>query len=591
MTLLQKNYDKNGLFHIEIESVFSPSVSKGFLPVRVTIRNSLQMDRTWNLDFAYDASWGEMIYRSNFSIPVKAGEEVIQELLVPVPTSVSSSSGYRQMTVGASSGGLPTERQTNSYNYSIEWPGIGISKRLADRNLNQLNSETSSRGTGADRFGMVFQADDLPGDWRGYTCLDVLMITDLEWQNVPPSARLAVLEWVRLGGHLEFYSSQSPVEVLKKEDFLTEGKSGNSLPYGLGKVSARQWDGQNLKAKEIIGRYRSTPNLAKHLANNYQSDWPLYDDFGTKSFNAVLVVLLLIAFGIVVGPINLFVLAKPGQRHKLFFTTPIISLIASLLILALILLSDGVGGSGMRRVLANLEPGPDEKRLYVIQEQFSRTGVLLGSGFRISDSAFLSPVMIPASAWNRLDTSQSPIAAYSLNGNTYRGDWYQSRSEQGHYLKTVRPTRSRIEIQEEPSADGAIPPRLFSSLEFPLAEFYYRDKHGQCWKARTGNITGGQEISLEKVEQEELQTWWTDQTSSFSRPLRNQAKKLTNELDHFFAISDNEAAGFTDTLGTIRWKDDLAVIHGGVLPSGTGAPSPESEAEVAGDKTPEEDAN
>ena len=44
---------------------------------------------------------------------------------------------------------------------------------------------------------------------------------------------------------------------------------------------------------------------------------------------------ILIAFGIIVGPVNLFVIARQGRRHRLFWTTPLISLIASLLLIAL----------------------------------------------------------------------------------------------------------------------------------------------------------------------------------------------------------------------------------------------------------------
>lgn len=589
VTLLQRNYDKDGLSRIEVESVFSPSVTKGLLPIRVTIRNSFAIDRTWNLDFNYGGSYGDINYRSNFTVSAKAGEEVVRELLVPVPSTImTTTSGYRQMNVTASSRGLPSERQSQSYNFATDWPDIAISKRLADRNMNRLNNEVSSRsGASADDFGAIFQPEELPGDWRAYTCLDALMISEAEWQDVPPSAKLAILEWNRLGGRLDFYTQKpKPVDFLKVANFIEAGGAGTSVNRGIGQIRAFNWNGQDLEAKKICDQVRTIPNRATYLANNYKRDWPLLGTFGSKNFNAILVVLLLIAFGIIVGPVNLFVLAKPGKRHKLFITTPIISLVASLLILALILLSDGIGGAGIRRVLANLEPDPNEKRLYVIQEQISRTGVLLGSGFRISDPVFLSPVMIPPSQWNRLDTSRAPVASYSLTGDTYRGDWYQSRSEQGHYLQSVRPTRSRIELQEESSADGATPPRLFSSLEFKLDEFYYRDRHGLCWKATAGNIAGGQEITLEQVEKSDLDAWWKKQTATFSAPIRAMANKLTNERDHFFAISSSEDAGFTETLGTIRWKDDLAVVHGNVLPAGLATSTPDREA----DKNPD-DAN
>ena len=566
--LLQRNYDKTGSTRIEVESVFSPAVARGYLPVRVTIRNATPQNRTWNLEFDFGSSWGEMSYRSNFEVSADAGAETVQELLVPVPTSISGGSSYRQLTTRAHCVGLPPESQTDSSNYSADWPGIAISKKLADRNLSQLNSAMSGGSrSGADVFGATFDPATLPADWRAYTSLDVVMITDEEWKTASPSARLAILEWIRLGGRLDLYTrNPKPAEVLIAEGFVGLGNTGSATNRGLGKAQAWSWNGQDLNASQIVGRYRSVPNVANGLANDYRRDWPLLRSFGSKSFNAILVVLLLIVFGVVVGPINLFVLAKPGRRHRLFVTTPIISLIASLLILALILLSDGIGGSGRRAVLANLEPGANEKRLYVIQEQISRTGVLLGSGFQISEPAFVSPVMLPASPWNRLDNSSQSVASYHLNGNTFRGDWFQSRSEQGHYLQTVRPTRSRIELQAA-SPSGETPPKLFSSLEFTVDEFFYRDHAGQVWQATSGKIAGGEEIPLKPVNSQDLEKWWKSQTGNFSAPLRNRAKSLISEPDHFFATSTDSQAGFIDTLSSIRWKDDFAVIHGSILPA------------------------
>ncbi|MCB1087772.1 MAG: hypothetical protein KDM63_12050, partial [Verrucomicrobiae bacterium] len=318
--------------------------------------------------------------------------------------------------------------------------------------------------------------------------------------------------------------------------------------------------------------YRSIgSNRAKDFAEDFRSNWPLHQLFGTKSFNPLLVVLLLIAFGVIVGPVNLFVLAKPGRRHRLFITTPIISLVASLLIMLLILFSDGIGGSGRRLVLAELQPGASEKRLYVTQEQISRTGVMIGTAFEMAEPVFLSPVILPPSEWNRMNASKHPIAAYSLTGNVFRGDWYQSRSEQGHFLQTVQPTRSRVELQAA-SPDGKQAPKLFSSLEFPVDELFYRDELGMVWKStNTGAIVGGQPIPLAPADFKDLEKWWREQISPLSDGTRKRASALWKSNGSFFAISHDSHAGFIDTLGSIRWKNDASVIHGPVVTAPGGA--------------------
>lgn len=576
--LVSRSYDKNGKTRMEVESVFSPNATRGFLPVRVTIRNATLQDRNWRVDFRFRSTWGELGYGSSFVVAAGSGEEVVRELLVPVPTSISSGSSYRQLNVSVASAGLPSVNQTDSFQSSSGWPSIAISKSLADRNLNSLNGEVSSRSSaGTDVFGATFLADDLPGDWRGYTSLDVLMMAEEEWEALAPGPRLAILEWTRLGGRLDLYTRESqPATWLKETGLVGDGAADRNR--GLGSIRAWNWNGRDLGAKELVKRYLPVGNLARHLAEEYQKSWPLLDSLGGKNFNAVLVVLLLVAFGIVVGPINLFVLAKPGRRHRLFITTPIISLVASLLIMALILLSDGIGGSGRRVLLAALEPGAEEKRLYVVQEQISRSGVLLGTGFRIGEPVFLSQVMLPRSAWNRFDTSSSEVGSFSLEGATYRGDWFQSRSEQAHYLQSVRPTRSRIERRA--AGDGETPPKLFSSLEFTLDQFFYRDPDGRVWRSTaTGAISGGQEIPLAASDNDALEKWWKEQTTKLSAPLRRSAASLPRENGRFFAVTGDLRAGFVETLGSIRWKEDVALIHGAVLNEVAGGMESESSAE------------
>ena len=98
---------------------------------------------------------------------------------------------------------------------------------------------------------------------------------------------------------------------------------------------------------------------------------------------------MLVLFGILVGPVNLFVLAKSGRRHRLFITTPLISLGASLLLILLIIFQDGFGGRGMRRVLMEVRPDAGQNAAFLHQEQIARTGILTGTA---------SPWIPPASS-------------------------------------------------------------------------------------------------------------------------------------------------------------------------------------------------
>jgi amino acid transporter len=104
-------------------------------------------------------------------------------------------------------------------------------------------------------------------------------------------------------------------------------------------------------------------------------------------------IVFITAFAAIVGPLNLYWLAGGARRHRLFWTTPLISLAASLLLVVVILLQDGFGGVGKRVLLTYILPG--EKKAVVLQEQVTRTGVLLGREFDVQEDVFLTPLLVP----------------------------------------------------------------------------------------------------------------------------------------------------------------------------------------------------
>jgi hypothetical protein len=137
---------------------------------------------------------------------------------------------------------------------------------------------------------------------------------------------------------------------------------------------------------------------------------------GTRSFASWQVLVFLVIFGVLVGPVNLFVLAPAGKRHKLFITTPLLSIGASIVMVGLILIQDGTGGTGRRFIAINLQP--DEAAAYVTQEQISRTGVLFGTGFEMKQPVLIEPVALPDTPWVKLkSTNHQPAGEPDAGGS------------------------------------------------------------------------------------------------------------------------------------------------------------------------------
>jgi len=265
-----------------------------------------------------------------------------------------------------------------------------------------------------------------------------------------------------------------------------------------------------------------------------------------------------VIFAILVGPVNLFVFAKSGQRHKLFITTPIISLAASLLLIALIIIQDGFGGSGMRRVLMEVRPDAGVNAAFIHQEQFCRTGVLTGSGFTIGTSATFEPVPIASSRWARYTDSPGTKGNFNLQPADGKlsatGDWFQSRSEHGHILSAVISTRGRIERTETPGT-------YLSTFSFPIDTLYFLDEAGQ-WH-RADDIKAGKRFTPAPVDLTMVLPELNREANAFSGRNQKLFQTVISRRGHFAAITTH--APGVDTHPGIRWKETRTIITGPVM--------------------------
>src|SRR5690606_32535328 len=83
----------------------------------------------------------------------------------------------------------------------------------------------------------------------------------------------------------------------------------------------------------------------------------------------------------------------------------------------------------------------------------------------------------------------------------YRGDWFFSRSEQGHHLQQVKSTKARL--TDVSGEEGKL---IISKLGFTIDKLFYRDIHGNWWSFN-GDIRMGQRVILQPSNQRSYQAW------------------------------------------------------------------------------------
>lgn len=555
---------------VEIQSVFGAVSKQGSLPYRITIRNNSGKTRRWNIHLS-EGNYGRRLNTaSSFAIEVENGDQVVREVTLSFAPAFLAYD-YRSIDAAVSASGLPGETRNFGEQTPQNFPILAMSKPLAQRSLARLDDLVKTENSGNPYFAKPFDPEQLPSDWLGYTGLDGLILDEPSWKALTSAQRQALVAWIRLGGRLDLYGEKEIAPASLDLPLSEPGSKNQGWGLSLGRIHFHTWDGREVPENHL-SLFRAIPQASESLDQDYGRGWGLFTEFGTKEFNPLLVFILLLVFAILVAPVNLFYLAKPGQRHRLFVTTPIISVSTCLLIIVMIFFIDGIGGSGRRVVLADLQAGENENRLYVIQEQISRTGVMVNPGFAPGRIYDLNPVNLPASQFNPFSQYGERSSTYEITAGRYGGQFFRSRSEQAFSLRTAEPERARIDYQGE--EDGK--PVLISNLGQEILDFHYRDAKGGTWAVATGTLVGpGQRIPLVKSEKAQWPEWIQSSLSHFSQTRQNRIRSMQDQHRFFARVRDPDAMALPTHSG-IRWKETDLLLTGtpaGAIPAATPASS------------------
>lgn len=548
-TMIRQVTDTATDTHVEVVALFTRAAPGGYLPLRVKIANNLPTARTAAFDFDSTYHYDDQLKsRSSLTLTVEAGKTITRDIIVPV-CPFPAPGGTCDVTVRLH-GDFGTGVNSLTSEVADGQPAVLLSESLFTPYASTLDSETNrkfSATRGSTTFAGKFDPKQLPDDWLAFSSYDSVVMTDSDWSAVPPGSRNAILSWVRLGGQLIIYAAPGS----------TSASLGLPEEAGYGSIALPDTQLTAATAKTIFDKVLSNPAAPKQqsISSDFASYWPLQNSFGSQQFRYGLFIGVLVLFAFIVGPVNLFVFAKPGQRHRLFITTPIISLAASLLLIGLIILQDGFGGSGFRRVLMEVRPDAGLNAAFLHQEQFSRTGVLTGSGFTLDSPAAIVPVPIAPSSWARFTSAPNAKGAFDLQPESGRitagGSWFQSRSEQGQALSAVISTRGRIE------ATG-VPGEFLSTFEFPIDTIYQLDASGQ-WSRATA-IQAGKRFSPTPIDPSIATPEIDKLADGFTQRNKNFIGTAAKRPGHFVAVTT--AAPGIATSPSIRWKQTTTVITG-----------------------------
>ena len=325
----------------------------------------------------------------------------------------------------------------------------------------------------------------------------------------------------------------------------------------------------------IVGSYdvrataiqRSPANSAQYVDENF-STWGLRPLVGAIVVSSAFIISFVLLFGGLVGPVNLFVFARGKNRFRLFWTTPLISVIASVALIAGILLTDGLGGHGMQ--LVAIYSLPASNREAVIQEQVSRTAVLFTNQWHSDQDYLITPVSDDAMknamasngsrtyAGNR-DLSDSPDT-FHISKNDYSGNWFRSRAVSGQYLQAVRPSRSSLTVVNPEALDSGQAPVVLSSFPAELERVYLVDNHDRTWTC--SNVDPGHKVTCTAATMSDYNQFWTAACADAGGKLRPLLSQVRDRPGCFYATGTPAPAERLATLREINWQVTQGIYLG-----------------------------
>lgn len=518
----------------------------GFLPLRVEVKNSTDAARKWVFRSTQSQS-GSSAMDFTTEIHAEAMSEQTVDLLIPITPQAGNSSRYSSMQIFVSGYGV-AEGRSNLHSPGTSGtptPYFGMGGELSVKNWGPLTDLVKKRGS-RTLDGTKLEVNMMPSDWRGLAGFQIILFTAAEWRALPAGSRGALLDWVAQGGRLLLGYEVSSA----RPDLPPAGA------VGVGTIE--HWAIDELLVSRLDSLLDGGPDsTAEIVRRDYNWDWEPARDIGRPEPPQLMILLFVICFAVIIGPVNFFVFAPAGERHRLFWTTPLISVTASLLMGLFIFFSEGVGGSG-RRFVVMLSLG-GQNRSVIWQEQISRTGVLLANSFPLSDPAsVLLPIRLsdgnPAHTWRQSSHS------YSLTGPLWGGDWFRSRRTQAQAVVTVTPSRGRLEFAT--GVDGK--PVVVSTFENEMGEIWYFDPVGQPWKGT--RLGPGEKVTLARAEAKEFNRWLKETLTPAGALTGGQVQSFakSERAGKFFATAT--APGLIASLSSIRWKDGPGLVFGRTTP-------------------------
>lgn len=491
-------------YSVRVEPSFADQCLPIVHPLQVEVENRTASPATWDLLVTISPQ----LYRGpdsslqmHFQYTCPAYREVTFPLLLPISMEIEHGVNLSFVLQGP---GVVDARQSMFLRLQEHelLPYSLLSQSLAGETIRQLGKTHDDP--------LFLAVDEFYSDWQSYLGVVSIYLTTSDWLTIASAPRQALLDWTEAGGELIFCHLENvstPASPVHPNDFpflplagsFPEGRMVH--PHGLGQIV---WQQPPTATKAVVSPGRP---LFATPARIRLPILPDFEEFGDdlpeayaitgRRVHQGLLLFLVILFGLLVAPLNLWWLARGPKRLRILWTTPILALSFSLLLFGIFHLQNGTGGRGLQVEVIWKKSGSPQ--LLRVVRQHSETHLLTRKSFTVPDGAWITTQDFSIDEnFSRLNSSGQRF----WRGNRLDGDWFHSRSRQSQSIVWQETNRQELSVRARRSDTGQIEWEAHSAWPEDCRSLLFRDNSGQTWVAH--HLSAGQRLTMEKASEEDL---------------------------------------------------------------------------------------
>ncbi|HWC76486.1 MAG TPA: hypothetical protein VG778_03440 [Blastocatellia bacterium] len=462
------------------------SRSHGYVDYKVVVSNrASQASHQVTLTIPGNSYSGSGIARVSRSVLVQPSSTLVVSL--PVPALPLYGSG-----LGVSIDGKRQDLliPLDFVDYGGSQPHVLVSSNVDSKGLDAYSGSVAPSTPWLTREFTVVSSPiaEWSENWLGYSGFDCVVASGEDLRAMPPGVRSAIWRYVECGGLLvvsgnceipEPWRSRYQERAQMPTWFVGFGQC-ILVEHGVAKLVSTEYDYIHQASQESMAPFGFATTHEPAQANRI---FPIVENLTMPVRGLFLLMLVFVA---VIGPLNLFVLARKKRKIWLLWTVPAISLITCVAVSAYSIFSEGWGGRSRTAGITILDE--QNNRATTIGWTAFYTPLTPSDGLHYGYETEVTPQLGQAGGYRG-----EAISARSIDwtGDQHLSSGWVSARVPAHFkLRKSELRRERLTLST--AKDGSL--ELVNGLGANVRELWLADRDGQIHNA--GNVLAGASVSL-----------------------------------------------------------------------------------------------